>query len=85
MKKKKFAIEEAMVFAIHNINFASHITSIIVVNLIERLNDDFVGYLYLISDILFNSTTHQYRDLFQAVLPDIIYRYIFLMISKQHN
>ena len=85
MKRKKYLIEEAMIFCVYNTLFASHITSIIAVHLIENLKNDFLGYFFLISDILFNSTTFQYRDLIQAVLPYIMYQYVFIIQNSKDN
>ena len=55
MERKKYAIEEVMIFAIHNINYAVHISLIIMMHLLDALESDFIGFMYLISDILFNS------------------------------
>ena len=67
-----------MLFAIHYINFSVHISSIIIIHLYENLKYDFIGTFYLLSDILFNSTSHVYRNCFQSILPMVIYRYVLL-------
>jgi hypothetical protein len=67
-----------MIFAIHNIESAVHVSSIIMISLYEKLKCDFIGVFYLISDILFNSTSHTYRNIFQSILPFIIYKYALL-------
>lgn len=64
MEKRKFAIEELMIFALCNINYAVHISSIIIIQLFSTLNTDPLPSLYLISDILFNSPAHVYKDVF---------------------
>lgn len=67
-----------MIFAIHNINNAVHISLIIMMHLYDSLKNDFIGVMYLISDILFNSQTHVYRNMFQSRLPYIIDAYLTL-------
>jgi len=84
MERKKFAIEEAMIFAIYNINYAVHISLIIMINLFESLRSDFMGTMYLISDILLNSQNHIYRNIFQSKLPCIIDSYV-LMKQSDHS
>lgn len=74
-----------MIFCVHNTNYAPHIISIIAVQLIQNLRKDFIGYFFLLSDILFNSTTFQYRDLIQAILPYIIYQYVFIIQNSKDN
>lgn len=78
MERKKYTIEEVMIFAIHNINYAVHISLIIMIHLLELLKSDFIGTMFLISDILFNSQNHIYRNLFQSRLPFIINSYLEL-------
>lgn len=72
-----------MIFAIHNINYAVHISLIIMIHLMQSLESDFIGIIYLISDILFNSQNNIYRNLFQARLPYIIDSYLLLKQSDQ--
>lgn len=78
IERKKYLIEEAMIFAIYNINYAVHISLLIMMHLFDSLNSDFMGQMYLISDILFNSQNHIYRDLFKSRIPYIIYAYLLL-------
>jgi hypothetical protein len=67
-----------MIFAIHNINYSVHISLLIMMHLYDSLKSDFIGVLYLISDILFNSQNHIYRNLFQSRLPYVIDAYLTL-------
>jgi len=41
-----------------------------------------MAYFYLISDILFNTTTHNYRRLFARVIPFVVHRYSQLWKEK---
>ena len=54
----------------------------IVLATFEYLKGDFLKYFYLISDILFNTKTHNYRRLFARMIPFIVYRYSQLWKEK---
>lgn len=62
-----------MVFAISCINCAVEIAVIIILEIFDKISEDFIKYFYLISDILFNTTTPDYRRLFSRIIPFIIY------------
>lgn len=76
----KRKIEEAMVFCIFNIENAVDICAIITVILGEICFSENVSeekilpYLYLLSDIFFNSTTSMYRDIMKIILPNFIFK-----------
>jgi U2-associated protein SR140 len=83
MERRKYAIEEAMIFALHDINYAVHISLIILMQLHDSLKSDFIGIMYLISDILFNSQNHIYRNIFQSRLPYFIDTYLTLRQTNE--
>lgn len=64
-----------MVFAINYIGCAMEVACIITIEIFEKINEDFVKYIYLISDILFNTTTEDYRRLFSRVIPLALYQF----------
>ena len=39
----------------------------------EKLDKDYIKYFYLISDILFNTTTQNYRRLFARMIPFLVF------------
>ena len=82
LTRKKQHIEEAMVFCIYNMNCSVEIVISIVLALFQHLKQDFMTYFYLISDILFNTTTHNYRKLFTRIIPFVVYRYSQLWKDK---
>lgn len=64
-----------MVFAISFIGCAMEVACAITIEIFEKINEDFVKYFYLISDILFNTTTEDYRRLFSRVIPLALYQF----------
>jgi hypothetical protein len=69
LSRKKQDIEEGMVFAISRLDCAVEVVAIIAVHLFEKIGEDFMPYFHLVSDILFNTTTPDYRRLFSRVVP----------------
>lgn len=63
-----------MVFAIAHMSCAIDIAIIIILEIFDKLDQDYVKYFLLISDILFNTTNQDYRRLFARIIPFIIYR-----------
>lgn len=75
LSRKKQDIEEAMVFAISCLQCAVEVVSIIAIEMLEKISEDSVmPHFLLISDILFNTTTPDYRRLFSRMLPFAIYQ-----------
>lgn len=75
--KKK--IEEAMVFCIYHIQSAVDICAIVVVMmgqiLLQQVDEEvMLPYLYLLSDVFFNSPTSVYRDVMAVILPHLLQR-----------
>lgn len=64
-----------MVFAISYIGCAIEVACIITIEIFEKIDEDFIKYFYLISDILFNTTTEDYRRLFSRVIPLALYKF----------
>lgn len=75
LSRKKQDIEEAMVFAISCLDCAVEIVAIIAIEIFEKIGEDFLPYFHLISDILFNTTTPDYRRLFSRIIPFALHQF----------
>ena len=64
-----------MTFCIHNIQSTLEIASTIIIELFEHFDQDFMPYVYLISDILFNTTSQNYRQFFARMIPFVVYNF----------
>jgi hypothetical protein len=63
-----------MVFAISRAECGVEVTAMVALEIVHRVAGDFLPLFYLISDVLFNATTPDYRKLFAYLLPLLLQR-----------
>jgi hypothetical protein len=63
-----------MVFAISRLDCAVEVVIIIALEIFERIAEDFIPHFHLISDILFNTTSPDYRRLFARIIPFAVHQ-----------
>lgn len=83
LKRKRSSVEELMVFAIHFSANSVEIVAAVLLELFERLKElaegraesggDLLPLVWVMSDILFNSTSQIYRRLLMRVLPFFVH------------
>jgi hypothetical protein len=63
-----------MVFAISRADCGVEVSAMVAVEILHRTTGDSLPLFYLISDILFNATTPDYRRLFAYLIPLLLQR-----------